>query len=255
MSPPRRLSHIMASPDPAPRPPPPPLASPSTVSHAAGVIPSLLKTKSKWTSLLSSPTTSPTTPAPIADPDFESHVTHTTPFHSHLGVGGSYVPPSGAPGFRPDVAPREGSQWDDLDEKGIELVGRRETTVDILSSGAAEMVRLPSLTGARCQSYRLTRPPSREQLRPHLPPRPRLASTWTLLYSLDQHGSSLQTLYSQNERWDARHKGGASGGVILCVKDSDGGVFGGWTNESQSGSSPVATPTSIVLTACFPPLF
>jgi hypothetical protein len=143
MSPPRRLSHIMASPDPAPRPPPSP-ASSSTVSHAAGVIPSLLKTKSKWTSLLSSPSASTTPHAPNAnaDLDFEQHVTHTTPFHSHLGSAGSYVPPSGAPGFRPDDAPREGSQWDDLDERGIELVGRRETTVGILSSGAAEMVRL-----------------------------------------------------------------------------------------------------------------
>jgi hypothetical protein len=58
------------------------------------------------------------------------------------------------------------------------------------------------------------------------------------LYSLDQHGSSLQTLYSQNERWDAKHKG-VTGGVVLCVKDSDGDVFGGWVNESESRDARV----------------
>lgn len=139
----------MASPEAAPRPSLPP-ASSSAISHPASVIPSLLKTKSMWTSLLHTPNAAPTPPAHNVDPSFEPHLTHTTPFHSHLGPAGSYVPPSGAPGYRPNIALREGSRWDDLDERGIELAGRRDSTIGILSSGAAEMVGL-SLSRQRHQ--------------------------------------------------------------------------------------------------------
>lgn len=113
-------------------------SSPHSTTGPAS-LPSLLKTKSKWTSLLSSHSSS--TPASV---DPEVTLTHTTPFHSHLSTSGAYVPPSGAPGFKPTQGPdRDGAHWDDLDEKGVELVGRRESTIDILSSNAAEMVRRP----------------------------------------------------------------------------------------------------------------
>lgn len=50
------------------------------------------------------------------------------------------------------------------------------------------------------------------QLRPHLPVRIRLASSWTLLYSLDQHGISLSTLYQKVK---------GKGPCILAVKDAN----------------------------------
>ncbi|TFK99833.1 TLD-domain-containing protein [Pterulicium gracile] len=54
----------------------------------------------------------------------------------------------------------------------IKLLGRREGTEGVLDEGLSN------------------------QLRPHLPPLSRLPSSWSLLYSMDQHGSSLQTLYA-----------------------------------------------------------
>lgn len=53
------------------------------------------------------------------------------------------------------------------------------------------------------------------QLRPHLPMRMRLASSWTLLYSLDQHGISLSTLYRKVK---------GKGPCILAIKDANDDV-------------------------------
>ncbi|OZJ02988.1 hypothetical protein BZG36_03138 [Bifiguratus adelaidae] len=61
------------------------------------------------------------------------------------------------------------------------------------------------------------------QLRPFLPPRFKQASKWKLLYSLDQHGISLTTLY---------HKAKVKGPQILAIKDDNDDVFGAFLNES-----------------------
>lgn len=68
-----------------------------------------------------------------------------------------------------------------------------------------------------------------EAIRPNLPSRLRIASKWTLLYSLDAHGVSLATLYARTEAGMAGR--GMSAGVLLVVKDNDGYVFGAFINE------------------------
>jgi hypothetical protein len=57
-----------------------------------------------------------------------------------------------------------------------------------------------------------------EEIRLLLPPRLQLHDTWTLAYSLEQHGVSLATLYKR-----AQEKKGA---FVLVVKDTLGGVRG-----------------------------
>ncbi|SAM09582.1 hypothetical protein [Absidia glauca] len=64
----------------------------------------------------------------------------------------------------------------------------------------------------------------KETLRPFLPQRYRLATRWSLLYSLDQHGISLTTLY----RLVKNNKGPC----LLAIKDADDQVFGAFLNES-----------------------
>ena len=64
------------------------------------------------------------------------------------------------------------------------------------------------------------------QIRPHLPPLARLHKAWTLLYSLDQHGISLQTLYARCEA----HAGGG-GGALVVVRDAGDALFGVWLGD------------------------
>lgn len=54
-----------------------------------------------------------------------------------------------------------------------------------------------------------------EQLRIHLPAQQRLAKSWRLLYSLDQHGISLHTMYK---------KVFDQGPLVMAVRDADDGV-------------------------------
>ncbi|KAI9015818.1 TLD-domain-containing protein [Phycomyces nitens] len=63
-----------------------------------------------------------------------------------------------------------------------------------------------------------------EQLRPYLPRRYRLAPQWSLLYSLDQHGISLTTLY--------RLVKSNKGPCIITIKDADDQIFGAFLNET-----------------------
>ncbi|KAI7855060.1 TLDc domain-containing protein [Circinella umbellata] len=46
---------------------------------------------------------------------------------------------------------------------------------------------------------------------------------WSLLYSLDQHGASLTTLYRQCRPY--------RGPCILAIKDADDSIFGAFLNE------------------------
>ena len=61
------------------------------------------------------------------------------------------------------------------------------------------------------------------QLRNHLPPLLKEASTWTLLYSTNQHGISLSTLY--------RLTSGA-GPLLIVIKDEFDDIFGAFVSES-----------------------
>lgn len=70
------------------------------------------------------------------------------------------------------------------------------------------------------------------QIRPHLPALVRLTRTWTLLYSLDQHGISLNTLYARCQpRIPSASEPNPPKGAIVVVKDSLDGVFGAWVGE------------------------
>jgi hypothetical protein len=61
-----------------------------------------------------------------------------------------------------------------------------------------------------------------------LPALPRLARRWDLLYSLDQHGISLRTLYARCS--EPTRKGGPRP-ALLIVKDAPGDSFGAFVGE------------------------
>lgn len=67
------------------------------------------------------------------------------------------------------------------------------------------------------------------QIRPYLPALARLPRTWNLLYSLDQHGISLNTLYNRCESQGptSSHPTGA----LVVVRDAGDAIFGAWMGE------------------------
>ncbi|KAJ3160700.1 oxidation resistance protein 1 [Geranomyces michiganensis] len=63
------------------------------------------------------------------------------------------------------------------------------------------------------------------QLRPFLPPLLRESPRWKLLYSMEQHGISLNTLYQRCAPANGEP-------VLLAIKDSQGCVFGAFGSEA-----------------------
>jgi len=164
-------------------------------------------------SLLSSsvPSLSPATShdtATLSTPNIKHGIprlTHSSPFASHV-----YTPASGAPGFPGDHQwNKAGFEFEERDKNlhGVELTGRRDSTTPVLTSYLAD------------------------KLRTHLPALPRLAKSWSLLYSLDQHGVSLQTFYARCAVRVA--------GTLIAIRDSEDRIFGAWTSE-QVRMSPGA---------------
>ncbi|KDQ50806.1 hypothetical protein JAAARDRAFT_62966 [Jaapia argillacea MUCL 33604] len=147
---------------------------------------------------LPSPSTQTSAPLPLPIPSRSGTITHGSPFAAQ-----SYIPPSGAPGFKGDREwNKNGFEFgkeDRVDKKSLRLVGRKEVTTPVLTVELADT------------------------LRTYLPALSRLPRSWSLLYSLDQHGISLKTLYNRCES----HLGGA----LVVVRDSGDGTFGAWVGE------------------------
>ncbi|GAA6019577.1 hypothetical protein JCM11491_001343 [Sporobolomyces phaffii] len=72
-----------------------------------------------------------------------------------------------------------------------------------------------------------------EGIRPCLAPRLRISSRWTLLYSLDQHGTSLLTLFTQVSNGLKSRVGG----FVFVVRTERGQVFGGYVSEAFKSDS------------------
>jgi len=81
------------------------------------------------------------------------------------------------------------------------------------------------------QDARLLTAPIAEEIRIMVPARLGIADEWRLVYSLEQDGASLATLYEKCARYQ-----GVRVGFVLCVKDCDGGV----------SPSPSPSPSTIM---------
>ncbi|KAH7015119.1 oxidation resistance protein 1 [Ilyonectria destructans] len=65
-----------------------------------------------------------------------------------------------------------------------------------------------------------------EEIRTMIPERLRIVDDWHLVYSLDQDGASLATLYQRCRPYE-----GKRAGFVLVVKDEEGGTFGAYLSE------------------------
>jgi len=91
-----------------------------------------------------------------------------------------------------------------LSKKTINLIGRNENTYPLLNINLGETIRgsLPNLLQE--------------------------AVTWKLLYSLDQHGASLTTLYNNIK---------SHGPCIMVIKTCDDEIFGAFLSEAFDSSN------------------
>ncbi|RDL33828.1 Uncharacterized protein BP5553_08196 [Venustampulla echinocandica] len=76
------------------------------------------------------------------------------------------------------------------------------------------------------ESARLLSKELAEEIRLLVPPRLQLCEEWKLVYSLEEDGVSLGTLYSKCDKLS-----GLRNGFVLVVKDADGGLFGAYLTE------------------------
>ncbi|UKZ66912.1 uncharacterized protein TrAtP1_008077 [Trichoderma atroviride] len=65
-----------------------------------------------------------------------------------------------------------------------------------------------------------------EEIRTMVPERLRITEDWRLVYSIEQHGTSLTTLYQKCRQYE-----GMRVGFVLVVKDQEGGTFGAYLSE------------------------
>lgn len=75
---------------------------------------------------------------------------------------------------------------------------------------------------------RLVTPDMCDELRSLMPMRIQLYTEWELLYSLEQHGASLKSLYDNVAPKSAAPM---RVGYVIVIKDRKHGIFGGYTNE------------------------
>lgn len=73
---------------------------------------------------------------------------------------------------------------------------------------------------------RILKPELAEEIRNFVPPRIQLRDQWNLVYSLEQHGASLSTLFHNNEPLS-----GTRPGYVLVIRDRFQSVFGAYVNE------------------------
>ncbi|KAG8807500.1 oxidation resistance protein 1 [Serendipita sp. 399] len=150
-------------------------------------------------------------------------LTHRTPF-AHT----KHVPPTGAPGFAGESGWDTGgfaADWEVDSSKLPPLSGD--------SGRALHLPRVLRLLGRKEETAGVMTNALGDVLRLQLPALARLCTAWTLLYSIDQHGISLQTFYTNSSSSaDSRNKvSGGRKGALLVIRDSFDGVFGAWVAE------------------------
>lgn len=127
-----------------------------------------------------------------------SHSYPADPSHSHAhghnnGVDGVYVPPRFHETIQRTVSPMQPPPLEPVQLKGF--APDTPLSARILTQAIAEEIRIM------------------------VPTRLSIVDEWNLIYSLDQDGASLATLYDKCAKYSGRRVG-----FVLVVKDAEGGV-------------------------------
>lgn len=119
---------------------------------------------------------------------------------------------------------------DHQDEDGVNgvftPVGRRTATASPFRPPPLEPLLLHGYRENTSGSSRILTAVVAEEIRAMIPERLRIAEDWRLIYSLEQDGASLATLYQKCRSFEGRRVG-----FVLVVKDQEGGTFGAYLSE------------------------
>ncbi|KAI9175870.1 hypothetical protein H9P43_006234 [Blastocladiella emersonii ATCC 22665] len=107
--------------------------------------------------------------------------------------------------------------------------------------------RVIALEGRIETTHALMTPEIAQQIRRSMPALPRLADRWNLVYSMDQHGISLATLYSRFQRVVSSNSVQPRG-FVLIIQNSHGKLFGAYLSDplKYSASSFYGTGETFV---------
>ncbi|KAK3391592.1 hypothetical protein B0T20DRAFT_83486 [Sordaria brevicollis] len=135
-----------------------------------------------------------------------AHSYPADPSHAHAhgghnnGVDGAYIPP-----------------------RFYETIQR---TVSPMQPPPLEPVQLKGFAPDTPLSARILTQAIAEEIRIMVPTRLSIVDEWNLIYSLDQDGASLATLYDKCAKYSGRRVG-----FVLVVKDAEGGIFGAYLSD------------------------
>ncbi|KAH7625920.1 hypothetical protein SMAC4_03491 [Sordaria macrospora] len=101
-----------------------------------------------------------------------------------------------------------------------------QRTVSPMQPPPLEPVQLRGFAPDTPQSARILTQAIAEEIRIMVPTRLGIVDEWNLIYSLDQDGASLGTLYDKCAKYSGRRVG-----FVLVVKDAEGGIFGAYLSD------------------------
>ncbi|GJJ77919.1 hypothetical protein EMPS_10278 [Entomortierella parvispora] len=186
--------------------------------------------------------TAPSLYRPIMAPQKAEDISIVTIEHSNHGPvrstqttvsGGNWGEPSrispSQQGAEPNSAASRQDSWTLISGSGFPIplnsAGSEPASVSTpISVREAQLNRLPALQllGRYDDTDPVLDPDVAHQIRLELPRKLRNATKWSLVYSSDQHGISMTTLY---------HRCKGKGPVILAIKDSTDAIFGAYVTE------------------------
>ena len=97
--------------------------------------------------------------------------------------------------------------------------GRRTANASPFRPPPLDPIVLQGYRDNTAASARLLTATVAEEIRAMIPERLRIVEDWRLVYSLEQDGASLSTLFQKCLRYEGRRVG-----FVLVVKDEEGGV-------------------------------
>ncbi|KAM7194614.1 hypothetical protein V8F33_007166 [Rhypophila sp. PSN 637] len=117
-----------------------------------------------------------------------------------------------------------GGKFDGID--GVYSPPSIQRTASPMAPPPLEPIQLNGYARDTAPDARLLTTTIAEEIRIMVPTRLAIADVWNLVYSLDQDGASLATLYEK-----CAHFEGKRVGFVLVVKDLEGGVFGAYLSD------------------------
>lgn len=89
-----------------------------------------------------------------------------------------------------------------------------------------------TLSGAKPGTVQILATQLAEEIRLLVPPRLQLVDSWRLIFSLEQDGSSLSTLFDKCSHFEGRR-----GGFVVVARDTGGGIFGAYLTDAPRPSN------------------